>query len=41
MKSGPKHPTSSFVISSEALSCFPVIESFFPKFVRAIMCFRP
>ena len=41
MKSDPEHPTSSFVLSSEALSCFPVIESGFPKFVRAMMCFRP
>ena len=41
MKSGPDHPTSGFVLSSEALSCLPVIESVFPKFIRAIMCFRP
>ena len=40
-KSGPDHPTSSFVLSSEALSFFPVIESVFQKFIRYIMCFSP
>ena len=35
MKSGPDHPTSSFVLSSEALSFFPVIESFFKSSLEA------
>ena len=41
MKSGPGHPTSSFVLSSESLSFFPVIESVFQKFIRDIICFSP
>ena len=41
MKSEPENPTSSFVLSSESISCFPVIELVFPKFIRSIMCFRP
>ena len=41
VKSGPENPTSGFVLSSEALRSFPVIESVLPKFIRAIICFRP
>ena len=41
MKSGPDHPNSSFVLSSEALTFVPVIESVFQKFIRDIMCFSP
>ena len=41
MEIGPHHPTSSFVLSSEALSFSPVIESVFPKLIRDIMCFSP
>ena len=41
VNSGPEHPASSFVLSSYALSYFPVIESVLPKFIRAIVCFRP
>ena len=39
VNSGTENPTSKCFLSSEALSCFPVIESVFPKFIRAIMCF--
>ena len=41
VKSRPYHPTYSFVLSSESLSFFPVIESVLTRFIRAIMCFRP
>ena len=41
VKIGPENPTSYFVLSSEALSCFPVIESVLPNFTISIICFRP
>ena len=41
VNSGSDNHTYSFVLSSEALSLFPVIESFFPKSIRDIMCFSP
>ena len=41
IKSGTENLTSIFVLSSEAISCYPVIESFSSKLIRSIMCFRP
>ena len=41
MKCGPEHPTLRFVLYGEDISCFLVIESVFPNFIRSIMCFRP
>ena len=41
LKSGTDCPNYSFVLFSEALRCFPVIESAFPNFIRAIIYFRP
>ena len=41
VKGGPENRTSSFVLSSESLSFFSVIESVLPKFIEAIMYFRP